>query len=87
MLLVDDVNFRFTSSAQAPLNHRRNRTMTTTKRNPFEDLYGHLITEALSEQDKKASVPKEATETQFHPFWRSAFLFWIKRRFDISVNS
>lgn len=29
MLLVDDVNFRFTSSAQAPLNHRRNRTMTT----------------------------------------------------------
>jgi hypothetical protein len=38
--------------------------MTTTKRNPFEDLYGHLITEALSEQDKKASASKETTETQ-----------------------
>lgn len=29
MLLVDDVNFRFTLSTQAPLNHRRDRTMTT----------------------------------------------------------
>lgn len=29
MLLVDDANSRLTSSTQAPLNHRRNRTMTT----------------------------------------------------------